>query len=59
MVSANGEEAVDKALVWKPDLVPLDVRLPVLAGFDAGQGIKQRHPSIPFCFSQFTTRAKF
>src|SRR5712671_4540162 len=39
-----------QTLVWKPDLVLLDVRLPVLAGFDAARGIKQRHPSIPVLF---------
>src|SRR5258708_33905718 len=48
--ATNGEEAVDKALVWKPDLVLLDVRLPVLAGFDAAREIKQRHPGIPVLF---------
>ncbi len=57
--ATNGEEAVDKALVWKPDLVLLDVRLPVLAGFDAAREIKQRPLAFPFCFSQFTTRTKF
>ena len=48
--ATNGKEAVDKALVWKPDLVLLDVRLPVLAGFDAAREIKQHHPDIPVLF---------
>ena len=34
----------------KPDSVLLDVRLPVLAGFDAAREIKQRHPGIPVLF---------
>ena len=33
--AANGKEAVEKALEWKPDLVLLDARLPMLSGFDA------------------------
>ena len=31
--ATNGKEEVEKALEWKPDLILLDVRLPVLTGF--------------------------
>ena len=48
--ATNGKEAVEKALVWKPDLVLLDVRLPVLSGFDAAKEIKQQQPDIPILF---------
>jgi DNA-binding NarL/FixJ family response regulator len=48
--ATNGREAVEKALVWKPDLVLLDIRLPVLSGFDAAKEIKQRQPGIPILF---------
>jgi DNA-binding NarL/FixJ family response regulator len=48
--ATNGKEAVEKALVWKPDLILLDVRLPVLSGFDAAKEIKQHHPDIPILF---------
>ena len=48
--ATNGKEAVEKALVWKPDLVLLDVRLPVLSGFDAAKEIKQHQPDIPILF---------
>jgi DNA-binding NarL/FixJ family response regulator len=48
--ATNGKEAVDKALVWKPDLVLLDVRLPALSGFDAAKQIKQHEPDIPILF---------
>ncbi len=48
--ATNGREAVEKALVWKPDLVLLDVRLAVLSGFDAAKEIKQRQPDIPILF---------
>jgi len=45
--ATNGKEAVEKALEWKPDLILLDVRLPVLCGFDAAKEIKQQAPEIP------------
>src|SRR6202022_1798765 len=48
--ATNGKEAVEKALEWKPDLILLDVRLPVLSGFDAAREIKQHHPDIPILF---------
>ena len=48
--ATNGREAVEKALEWKPDLVLLDIRLPVLSGFDAAKEIKQRQPDIPILF---------
>lgn len=48
--ATDGKEAVEKALEWKPDLVLLDVRLPVLSGFDAARIIKQHLPEIPILF---------
>ena len=45
--ATNGKEAVESALEWKPDLILLDVRLPVLSGFDAAKEIKQQAPHIP------------
>jgi len=48
--ATNGKEAVEKALEWKPDLILLDVRLPVLSGFDAAREIKQHQPDIPILF---------
>ena len=49
-VATNGQEAVEKALEWKPDLILLDIRLPVLSGFDAARIIKQHHAEIPIVF---------
>ena len=45
--ATNGKEAVERALEWKPDLILLDIRLPVLSGFDAAKEIKQQAPDIP------------
>jgi DNA-binding NarL/FixJ family response regulator len=44
--ATNGKEAVEKALEWKPDLILLDIRLPVLSGFDVAKEIKRQAPHI-------------
>jgi CheY-like chemotaxis protein len=36
----NGEEGVKKALSWKPDVVLMDLRMPVMDGFKAINQIK-------------------
>ncbi len=48
--ATNGKEAVEKALECKPDLILLDVRLPLLSGIEAAQEIKQHAPEIPILF---------
>ena len=46
----SGKEAVEKTLQWEPDLVLLDIRLPLLFGFDAARIIKQHQPETPVLF---------
>ena len=41
----NGEQAVSLALRERPDLILLDLRMPVLDGFEAAQRIR-RHPGM-------------
>ncbi len=48
--ATNGKEAVEKALQWKPDLILLDVRLPIISGFDVAKEIKKHQPNIPILF---------
>ncbi|MBI1879356.1 MAG: response regulator [Chloroflexi bacterium] len=36
----NGQEGVEMALKWKPDLVLMDLRMPVMDGFKAIQEIR-------------------
>jgi DNA-binding NarL/FixJ family response regulator len=48
--ATNGKEAIEKALEWKPDLILLDVRLPLLDGFAVAREIKQHEPDIAILF---------
>ena len=45
--AANGQEAVDKALTLKPDLIVLDVSMPVLDGLSASRQIHAALPRVP------------
>jgi len=38
--ATNGEEAIDLATRQKPDLITMDVQLPVMSGLDAVRAIK-------------------
>jgi DNA-binding NarL/FixJ family response regulator len=44
--AANGQEALAKALQLKPDLVILDITMPVLDGFSAAREITKRLPGV-------------
>ena len=45
--AANGEEAVKKACQLRPDLIILDVAMPVLSGFSATKEIRKCLPDVP------------
>ena len=45
--AANGQEAVDQAKELKPDLIILDITMPVLNGLDAARLIREFAPEIP------------
>jgi DNA-binding NarL/FixJ family response regulator len=45
--ASNGQEAVLKALRLNPDLIIMDVTMPVLDGLSATKQINQRLPKIP------------
>ena len=38
----DGREALDAALVWEPDVVLLDLEMPVMNGFVAAQAIREQ-----------------
>jgi DNA-binding NarL/FixJ family response regulator len=44
--ATNGREAVDKTNDTKPDLIFMDISMPVLNGIEATKLISQKHPSI-------------
>jgi DNA-binding NarL/FixJ family response regulator len=43
--AANGEEAVQQTLVLQPEVVLMDLGMPILDGFAATQQIKKNNPS--------------
>ena len=45
--ATNGKEAIDKALELHPDLIVLDLLMPVMNGLDAARVLKQMMPLIP------------
>jgi len=44
--AATGEEAIDKVLTLKPDLVLMDIQMPDMNGVEATQQILKKHPQI-------------
>ena len=45
--AVNGEEAVQMTLEMKPDLVVLDITMPVMNGLDAAKAIRSCSPDTP------------
>jgi DNA-binding NarL/FixJ family response regulator len=46
----NGRELVDAADALKPDVIVLDISMPLLNGLDAGRQIKQKHGDVRLIF---------
>jgi CheY-like chemotaxis protein len=45
--ATNGKEAIDLAMKHKPDLIILDVSMPVMDGLSAARELKRIMPEIP------------
>jgi two-component system, NarL family, nitrate/nitrite response regulator NarL len=43
----NGKEAVQKASALRPDLIILDLTIPMLSGFEAAREIRKTLPDVP------------
>jgi DNA-binding NarL/FixJ family response regulator len=43
----NGKEAIEKACLLRPDLIVLDLTMPVMNGLEAASLLKQLMPEIP------------
>jgi DNA-binding NarL/FixJ family response regulator len=48
--ASNGEEAIEKARELKPDLIILDVTMPVLDGINSAKEIRTFLPEVPILF---------
>ena len=45
--ACNGKEAVELAKTEKPDLVLMDIKMPIMNGMDATRLIKAEQPELP------------
>ncbi|MCB8968259.1 MAG: response regulator [Ardenticatenaceae bacterium] len=56
--AANGEEAVQLARTHKPDIIIMDIKMPILTGLQAASIIRQEHPDIKIvmltAYNEFT-----
>jgi two-component system chemotaxis response regulator CheB len=56
-VAANGSLALAKLAAVRPDVVVLDLEMPVMDGFETLAAIRRTHPDLPvIVFSHLTTR---
>jgi DNA-binding NarL/FixJ family response regulator len=53
--AANGKEAIEKAQELRPDLIVLDLSMPVMNGLDAARVLKRMMPTVPLImFSEYS-----
>lgn len=53
-VAVNGQEAVDKAIALKPDVITMDIEMPILNGIAAVKQIMAKSPTAILMFSSLT-----
>jgi DNA-binding NarL/FixJ family response regulator len=55
----NGQEAIALAIEHRPDLIILDLEMPVMNGIDAAREIKKALPAVPIIlFTQYADIAR-
>jgi DNA-binding NarL/FixJ family response regulator len=53
--SENGRDAIEKALALHPDLIVMDLSMPVMTGIDAARALKTLMPMVPVViFSEYS-----
>lgn len=53
----NGQDAIERASTLHPDLILLDVSMPIMSGLEAARILKQRMPMVPIVlFTAYKTR---
>jgi DNA-binding NarL/FixJ family response regulator len=57
--ASNGHEAIQKAVALKPDVIILDINMPVLGGFGAAHEIQRLLPGTPILFFTMHTGEQF
>lgn len=53
-VAVDGKDAVEKAIALKPDVITMDVEMPVMDGITAVREIMKKAPTAIFMFSSLT-----
>ena len=53
-VAVNGIEAVEKAIALKPDVITMDIEMPILNGIEAVKQIMAKSPTAILMFSSLT-----
>jgi CheY-like chemotaxis protein len=58
--AANGQEAIDLAMQHRPDLIILDLSMPVMDGLEAARELKRLLPDVPIIlFTQHADLGKY
>lgn len=51
----NGQKAIEKAQELRPDVIVMDVSMPVMNGIDAARALKKLMPAVPIIlFSEYS-----
>lgn len=52
--AANGEEALAKAEIFRPDIVLSDIRMPGMSGVELCRKLKEKYPDLEIIFPPVT-----
>lgn len=48
--AVDGRDAIERSLKFQPDLIILDLTMPVMGGFDAARTLRKLLPEVPIIF---------